>query len=154
MSRLAWVDVFAAEAMTGNPLAVVLDADAWTAEPDAGLRGRARHLGDRLRARSPGRRRPPGEDLHAAARASDGGAPIVGTAWVLRAAGQIGERAVLETDAGALAVRVRGSVATMDQATPAAGPEVDARGGRPGPRACAWPTAPRPHGSGAPGCPS
>jgi trans-2,3-dihydro-3-hydroxyanthranilate isomerase len=55
------------------------------------------------------------------------GHPVVGTAWVLRAAGQIGEHAVLETDAGPLAVRVRGSVATMDQATPAAGAEVDAQ---------------------------
>jgi trans-2,3-dihydro-3-hydroxyanthranilate isomerase len=125
MSRLAWVDVFAAEAMTGNPLAVVLDADAWTTER---MQAFAAELGISettfvLDARDGGDHRvrifTPVRELPMA------GHPIVGTAWVLRAAGQIGEHAVLETDAGALAVRVRGSVATMDQASPAAGPEVD-----------------------------
>jgi trans-2,3-dihydro-3-hydroxyanthranilate isomerase len=126
VSRLAWVDVFAAEAMTGNPLAVVLDADAWTSErmqafaTELGISETTfvldpREGGDhRVRIFTPVRELPMA------------GHPIVGTAWVLRAAGQIGEHAVLETDAGALAVRVRGSVATMDQATPVAGAEVDA----------------------------
>lgn len=126
MSRLAWVDVFAAEAMTGNPLAVVLDADTWTA---ARMQAFAAELGISettfvLDAREGGDHRvrifTPVRELPMA------GHPIIGTAWVLRAAGQIGEHAVLETDAGALAVRVRGSVATMDQAPPAAGAEVDA----------------------------
>lgn len=125
MSRLAWVDVFAAEAMTGNPLAVVLDADSWTSER---MQAFAAELGISettfvLDPRDGGDHRvrifTPVRELPMA------GHPIVGTAWVLRAAGQIGEHAVLETDAGALAVRVRGSVATMDQATPAAGAEVD-----------------------------
>lgn len=125
MSRLAWVDVFAAEAMTGNPLAVVLDADAW---PGGRMQAFAAELGISetafvLDPRDGGDHRvrifTPVRELPMA------GHPVVGSAWVLRAAGQIGERAVLETDAGPLAVRVRGSVATMDQATPAAGAEVD-----------------------------
>lgn len=125
MSRLAWVDVFAAEAMTGNPLAVVLDADPWPAER---MQAFAAELGisETAFVLDPG-----GDGDHRVriftpvCELPMAGHPLVGTAWVLRAAGQIGERAVLETGAGPLAVRVRGSVATMDQATPEAGPRVD-----------------------------
>jgi len=120
VSALAWVDVFAAEAMTGNPLAVVLDADGW---PASRMQAFAAELGisettfvltpeaggdHRVRIFTPARELPMA------------GHPIVGTAWVLRAAGRIDEHARLETDAGILAVRVRGSVATMDQAPPRA----------------------------------
>lgn len=126
MSRLAWVDVFAAESMAGNPLAVVLDADGWTASR---MQAFAAELGisettfvlapenggdHRVRIFTPTRELPMA------------GHPIVGTAWVLRAAERIGDRARLETDAGILPVRVRGSVATMDQPTPEAGALVDA----------------------------
>jgi trans-2,3-dihydro-3-hydroxyanthranilate isomerase len=127
MSRLAWVDVFAAAGpMSGNPLAVVLDAGAW---PEVRMQAFAAELGisettfvmssgagadHRVRIFTPLRELPMA------------GHPIVGTAWVLRAAGRIGERAVLETGAGSLPVRVQGQVATMDQAAPEAGPVVDA----------------------------
>jgi trans-2,3-dihydro-3-hydroxyanthranilate isomerase len=127
MSRLAWVDVFAASgAMSGNPLAVVLDAGDWT---DARMQAFAAELGlsettfvmpsrtgadHRVRIFTPVRELPMA------------GHPVVGTAWVLHAARRIGDRAVLETGAGDLPVRVQGQVATMDQATPEAGPVVDA----------------------------
>ncbi len=111
--------------MTGNPLAVVLDADGW---PAVRMQAFAAELGisetafvlspkeggdHRVRIFTPARELPMA------------GHPIVGTAWVLRAAGQIGEHARLETEAGILAVRVQGSVATMDQATPRSGALVD-----------------------------
>ncbi len=127
MSRLAWVDVFAAAgAMSGNPLAVVLDAGGWT---EARMQAFAAELGlsettfvmpsrsgadHRVRIFTPVRELPMA------------GHPIVGTAWVLHAARRIGDRAVLETGAGDLPVRVQGQVATMDQAAPEAGPLVDA----------------------------
>ena len=126
MSRLAWVNVFAAEPMTGNPLAVVLDADSWA---PARMQAFAAELGisettfvvspraggdARVRVFTPARELPMA------------GHPIVGTAWVLHAAGRIDERAALETDAGSLAVRVQGSVATMEQAEPRALALVDA----------------------------
>lgn len=127
MSRLAWVDVFAAAGpMSGNPLAVVLDADGWTA---ARMQAFAAELGisettfvmppaseadHRVRIFTPRRELPMA------------GHPVVGTAWVLHAAGRIGERAVLETGAGDLPVRVRGQVATMEQVAPQAGPVADA----------------------------
>jgi trans-2,3-dihydro-3-hydroxyanthranilate isomerase len=125
MSRMAWVDVFASGPMTGNPLAVVLDAADWD---DARMQSFAAELGisettfvlpsnradHRVRIFTPRRELPMA------------GHPIVGTAWVLHASGRIGEQAVLETGAGHLPVRVNGQVATMEQATPAAGPVVDA----------------------------
>lgn len=127
MSRLAWVDVFAAAGpMSGNPLAVVLDAGDW---PEVRMQAFAAELGisettfvmaaggaadHRVRIFTPLRELPMA------------GHPVVGTAWVLHAAGRIGERAVLETGAGDLPVRVQGQVATMDQAAPEAGPVVDA----------------------------
>jgi len=127
VTRLAWVDVFAAAGpMSGNPLAVVLDAADW---PDARMQAFAAELGLSettfvLPARSDADHRvrifTPLRELPMA------GHPIVGTAWVLHAARRIGGRAVLETGAGDLPVRVEGQVATMDQATPEAGPEVDA----------------------------
>jgi trans-2,3-dihydro-3-hydroxyanthranilate isomerase len=127
MSRLAWVDVFAAAgAMSGNPLAVVLDAGDWS---EARMQAFAAELGLSettfvMPARSGADHRvrifTPVRELPMA------GHPIVGTAWVLHAARRIGERAVLETGAGDLPVRVQGQVATMDQAAPEAGPRVDA----------------------------
>jgi len=126
MSRLAWVDVFAATRMSGNPLAVVLDAATWS---EARMQAFAAELGisettfvmpstgaadHRVRIFTPARELPMA------------GHPIVGTAWVLHAGGRIGETATLETGAGLLPVRVQGQVATMDQAPPVAGPAVDA----------------------------
>ena len=111
--------------MTGNPLAVVLDADTW---PAARMQAFAAELGISetafvLSPREGGDHRvrifTPARELPMA------GHPIVGASWVLRAAGQIGGRARLETDAGILAVRVQGSVATMDQASPRPGALVD-----------------------------
>lgn len=126
MSRLAWVDVFAAEAMTGNPLAVVLDADAW--DP-ARMQAFAAELGISETTFVMA----PDEDADVRVRIFTpamelpmAGHPIVGTAWVLRASGRIGEQARIETGAGVLAVRVQGSVATMEQAAPIGGAAVDA----------------------------
>jgi len=125
MSRLAWVDVFASGPMTGNPLAVVLDAEGWTASRMQGL---AAELGISetafvLPPESDGDHRvrifTPRRELPVA------GHPMVGTAWVLRAAGRIEETARLETGAGILAVRVQGSVATAELGPPEAGPIVD-----------------------------
>lgn len=126
MSRLAWVDVFAAEEMTGNPLAVVLDAEGWTVSrmqrfaAELGISETtfvlpAQHGGDhRVRIFTPARELPMA------------GHPIVGTAWVLHAAERMGDDGVIETGAGPLRVRVRGSVATMDQAEPTEIGAVDA----------------------------
>ena len=148
MSRLAWVDVFAAARMAGNPLAVVLDAAAWS---EGRMQAFAAELGisettfvvpatgdadHRVRIFTPLRELPMA------------GHPIVGTAWVLHAAGRIGESAALETGAGVLPVRVQGQVATMDQARPVAGPLVDAAevgaalglSPAPGPAAQVWST--------------
>ncbi len=127
MSRLAWVNVFAAAgAMSGNPLAVVLDAGGWTEArmqafaAEVGLSETTFVMASRSGADHRVRIFTPVRELPMA------GHPVVGTAWVLHAAGRIGERAVLETGAGDLPVRVQGQVATMDQATPEAGPVVDA----------------------------
>ena len=93
MSRLAWVDVFAAEAMTGNPLAVVLDADEW--DP-ARMQAFAAELGISETTFVMA----PDEDADVRVRIFTpamelpmAGHPIVGTAWVLRASGRIGEAA-------------------------------------------------------------
>lgn len=126
MSAIAWVDVFASAPMTGNPLAVVLDADDWpeermqafaaelgisettfvTAPADAGAEHRVRIF-------------TPLRELALA------GHPLVGTAWVLNAAGRIGPVAHLATGAGPMEVRVRGDVATVALAEPEPGPLVD-----------------------------
>ncbi|WP_217915006.1 PhzF family phenazine biosynthesis protein [Miltoncostaea marina] len=128
MSALAWVDVFASAPMTGNPLAVVLDAGGW----DAGrMQALAAELGisetayvlppteagadHRVRIFTPRRELPLA------------GHPVVGATWVLRAAGRLGDEGRLETAAGVLAVRARGPVATVALAAPQRGPEADAR---------------------------
>lgn len=126
MSRLAWVDVFASGPMSGNPLAVVLDVKGWPADrmqalaAELGLsetvfvlpaEGAADH---RLRIFTPLRELPVA------------GHPVVGAAWVLHTCGRMGEHGRVETGAGTLAVRVRGGVATAEQAPPAPGPTVDA----------------------------
>lgn len=126
-ARIAWVDVFAAAPFAGNPLAVVLGADDWGA---ARMQSVAAELGlsetsfalapddagadVRLRIFTPARELPMA------------GHPVVGAAFVLSAAGVIGERALVETGAGLLEVRVAGSVVTMRQAPPEAGARVDA----------------------------
>lgn len=126
MSAIAWVDVFASGPMTGNPLAVVLDADDWpaqrmlafaaelgiseTAFVTAAADGDADH---RVRIFTP---------LRELALA---GHPLVGTAWVLRAAGRIAPLGRLGTGAGVLEVRVHGQVATVALAAPVPGAPVD-----------------------------
>jgi trans-2,3-dihydro-3-hydroxyanthranilate isomerase len=112
--------------MTGNPLAVLLDADDW---PVHRMQALAAELGisetvvvlppaqdgdARLRIFTPARELPVA------------GHPLVGAAWVLHAAGRIGGAARLETPAGVVAVRVRGAVATADLGPATAGGEVDA----------------------------
>jgi trans-2,3-dihydro-3-hydroxyanthranilate isomerase len=143
VSRLAWVDVFAAGPMTGNPLVVVLDADGW---PESRMQALAAELGlsetafvlnaegeadGRLRTFTPLRELPVA------------GHPVVGAAWVLRAAGRMAERGHVETDVGILPVRVRGNVATVVQSSPEPGPEVEpaevARAA--GTTAASWPPA-------------
>lgn len=126
MSGIAWVDVFASGPMTGNPLAVVLDAGAW---PEERMQAFAAELGI---SETTFVCEPTG-DADARVRVFTplvelpmAGHPIVGTAWVLHAAGLIGPRAVLETGAGGLAVQVQGAVATMTQAEPQGLAEVDA----------------------------
>lgn len=126
MSRIAWVDVFATGPMTGNPLAVILEADDWPARrmqamaAELGLSETAFVLppegdGDlRLRIFTPRRELPMA------------GHPVVGAAWVINAAGLIDGRGRIETGAGVLEVRARGAVATMEQARPEAGAAVDA----------------------------
>lgn len=126
MSRIAWVDVFSARPLAGNPLAVVLDAEGWDA---ARMQAVAAELGisetvfalppetggsARLRIFTPARELPMA------------GHPVVGAAWVLRAAGRIGGRATLETRAAAMPARVRGAIATVELGVPVAGAEVDA----------------------------
>lgn len=126
MSSLAWVDVFASGPMTGNPLAVVLDAESW---PASRMQAFAAELGISetvfvLPAEAGGDLRvrifTPLRELPVA------GHPMVGAAWVLHAAGRTGASARLETGAGTLAVRVQESVATTELAPPEAGPLVDA----------------------------
>jgi trans-2,3-dihydro-3-hydroxyanthranilate isomerase len=125
VSALAWVDVFAAGPMSGNPLAVVLDADDWTA---ARMQALAAELGISetafVIAAGPGadhrvRIFTPVRELPMA------GHPVVGTAWVLHAGGRTGERARLETGAGVMATHVRGGVATVALGPVAPGAEVD-----------------------------
>jgi len=126
MSRLAWVDVFAPRPMSGNPLGVVLDAEKW---PEERMQGLAAELGLSETAFV----LPPEDERHAArlriftpARELPmAGHPVIGAAWVLATSGRMPSRALLETGVGPLEVRVSGTVATMTQTTPQAGPVVD-----------------------------
>jgi trans-2,3-dihydro-3-hydroxyanthranilate isomerase len=126
VSRLVWVDVFAAGPMSGNPLAVVLGAESW---PASRMQALAEELGlsetafvlpaegdadHRLRIFTPVRELPLA------------GHPVVGAAWVMRAAGRMSERGRIETGAGVLPVHVRGDIATIELAAPRPGPMVDA----------------------------
>lgn len=127
MSRIVWVDVFAPAPLAGNPLAVVLEPDGFDT---AGMQALAAELGlsetvfvfppespdasARLRIFTP------------AVELPMAGHPVVGAAWVLHTAGDMGTDGVVETGVGPLRVRVSGQVATMMQATPEAGVEVDA----------------------------
>ena len=112
MSRLAWVDVFAAGPMTGNPLAVVLDPGAWSS---ARMQALAAELGisetvvvvppqeggeHRLRIFTPRRELPMA------------GHPVVGAAWVLRRHPSLGGAAAAGALSG-LAVGARASTALL-----------------------------------------
>jgi trans-2,3-dihydro-3-hydroxyanthranilate isomerase len=127
MSALVWVDVFATGPATGNPLAVVLDADDWDT---ASMQRMAFELGlsETTFVLAPDQ---PGADARVriftpASELPMAGHPIVGTAWVLRAAQRIGDEAVLQTGVGLLEVRVDGDLATMRQAAPTRVGAVDA----------------------------
>lgn len=124
--RVVWVDVFASAPLTGNPLAVVLEADGWET-------GRMQSLAAELGLSETVFALPPAAGGDAALRIFTpvselpvAGHPVVGAAWVLHHAARAPARARLETGAGPLEVRVRGAVATMEQPPPRRGPEVDA----------------------------
>jgi trans-2,3-dihydro-3-hydroxyanthranilate isomerase len=120
------VDVFAVAPWTGNPLAVVLDADGVGQERMQALAFELR-LSETVFVLRP-------QDPRAAARLRIftparelpmAGHPVVGAAWVLRREGLMGERGVVETGVGRLAVRASDEGAAMEQARPAAGARVD-----------------------------
>jgi trans-2,3-dihydro-3-hydroxyanthranilate isomerase len=127
MSRIVWVDVFASAPMTGNPLAVVLEADGL--EP-----ARMQELAAELGISETVFVLPPASPDHAARlriftprlELPMAGHPVVGAAWVISTAGDMGGEGSLETGVGPLEVRVSGQVATMMQAPPVAGPTVNA----------------------------
>ena len=75
MSRLAWVNVFAADAHERQPARRGARRGHLERGPDAGLRRRARHLRDDLRDALDRSRRPPRAHLHPGARAADGRPP-------------------------------------------------------------------------------
>jgi trans-2,3-dihydro-3-hydroxyanthranilate isomerase len=124
---MSWVDVFATGPLSGNPLCVVLDADAWD---EAHMQAVAAELGlsetvfvvaprepaaaARLRIFTP------------AVELPMAGHPVVGAAWVLHQEGRMTGRGLVETGVGPLEVRVDAQVATMVQARPEMGAEVDA----------------------------
>lgn len=127
MSRIVWADVFASAPMTGNPLAVVLEAgdlDATRMQALAAEFGISETVFV-MPAASPDhaarlRIFTPRVELPMA------GHPVLGAAWVIHTAGDMGSEAILETGVGPLEVRVSGQVATMVQSPPVAGPVVDA----------------------------
>jgi trans-2,3-dihydro-3-hydroxyanthranilate isomerase len=127
MSRIVWVDVFAPAPLTGNPLAVVLDPEDLDAT-------RMQALATELGLSETVFVLPPESPDHAArlriftptSELPMAGHPVVGAAWVIHTAGDMGTAGLLETGVGPLAVRVSGQVATMVQAPPQAGPVVDA----------------------------
>jgi trans-2,3-dihydro-3-hydroxyanthranilate isomerase len=120
------VDVFTDRAYAGNPLAVVLDADALSAEQmlalarEFNLSETAFPLRDdeadyHLRIFTPG-----GELPFA-------GHPSVGTAWLLASLGRIVAGPVVQRcGAGLLPLLVSGEGATLTAGTPSAGPPLDA----------------------------
>jgi trans-2,3-dihydro-3-hydroxyanthranilate isomerase len=121
--RVSWLDVFTDRPFAGNPLAVVLDADALDSERMQAL---ARELGlsetvfvledaARLRIFTPG-----GEIPLA-------GHPVVGAALELERLGRLPAqgRWVFRTGAGEIPVELADGTATMTQAEPVLGPELD-----------------------------
>lgn len=127
MSRIAWVDVFAPGPLTGNPLAVVLEADGLDT-------ARMQALAAEFGLSETVFVFPPESPEHAARlriftpaiELPVAGHPVVGAAWVIHTAGDMGADGHLETGVGPLAVRVAGQVATMQQMPPQAGLVVDA----------------------------
>jgi PhzF family phenazine biosynthesis protein len=123
---LTWVDVFATGPMTGNPLAVVWDAEGWDAprmqavaaelglsETVYALAPESPEADARLRIFTPS------SELPVA------GHPVVGAAWALRRAGRMGDAGTVETGAGPLSVRASDGGASMDQPEPVGGILVD-----------------------------
>ena len=121
--RVSWLDVFTDRPFAGNPLAVVLDADALDSER---MQTIAREFGlsetvfvvedaSRLRIFTPQQELPMA------------GHPVVGASLELARLGRIPSegRTVLRTGVGELPLDLHDGVATMSQAEPTLGPELD-----------------------------
>jgi trans-2,3-dihydro-3-hydroxyanthranilate isomerase len=121
--RVSWLDVFTDRPFAGNPLAVVLDADALEAEQ---MQAVAREFGlsetvfvledaSRLRIFTPT------EELPLA------GHPVVGASLELARLGRVPAdgRTVFRTGVGETPVDLADGVATMTQAKPRLGPKLD-----------------------------
>ena len=120
---LSWVDVFTDRPFAGNPLAVVPDGDR---VPERQMQPLAREIGlsETVFVTNAGRRLrifTPTMELPLA------GHPTVGTAVELARLGRIPAQGVttFETGAGPIDVECSGSAATMTQAAPRLGGEVD-----------------------------
>ena len=125
MRAVSWVDVFATGPLTGNPLAVVRGADAFTDEEMGGIAAEfglsettfvcsPREGGDhRVRIFTPDTELPMA------------GHPLIGAAWVLHNAGLMAGRGVLETGVGLLHVQADSAGGNMVQPPPAPGPALD-----------------------------
>jgi trans-2,3-dihydro-3-hydroxyanthranilate isomerase len=121
--RLSWLDVFTDRPLSGNPLAVVHDADALGAHRMQAL---TRELGLSetvfvLDEASALRIFTPGKEVPLA------GHPVVGAALELARIGRIPARgrAVFRTGAGETPVELADGVAMMTQAEPRLGPELE-----------------------------
>lgn len=125
MNPVTWVDVFATGPLTGNPLAVVRDADGL---PKKQMQRIAAEFGLSettfvCSPRGDGNHRvrifTPQSELPMA------GHPLVGTAWVLHNAGLMPGRGVLETGVGPLSVQADRAGGNMVQAPPEPGELLD-----------------------------
>ncbi len=114
--RLNWVDVFATAPLTGNPLAVITDA---AMPPPEGMQAIATELGlSETVFATPGAV-PDVRIFTPVAEIPLAGHPLVGTAWVLRRLGWIGDDAVLRTPGGDIPVHADDSGAHMTRTGPA-----------------------------------
>jgi trans-2,3-dihydro-3-hydroxyanthranilate isomerase len=121
--RVSWLDVFTDRPFAGNPLAVVLDADALDSErmqaiaSELGLSETVFVLEDAARLRI----FTPGGELPLA------GHPVVGASLELARLGRIPSegRTVFRTGVGETPVDLADGVATMTQAEPRLGPKLD-----------------------------
>jgi trans-2,3-dihydro-3-hydroxyanthranilate isomerase len=122
--RISWLDVFTDRPMAGNPLAVVHDADALSAEQMQALAGEL-GLSETIFVLEDARRLrifTPEAELPLA------GHPVVGAAFELARVGRIPSEGswTFQTGVGETPVEVSGGHAVMTQAPPELGPELDA----------------------------